>query len=80
MNIDVQPALDAVCAAGKAMAPRCLLILTLKLARRSASCVEQTVGRARRGLEALFDIEEVTWLFANRLRERTLLARKKLGL
>ena len=53
------------------------LIFTVKLVSRSEGAAKTAIRKAQEGLAPAFDVTQECWLFANRVRERTLIAIRK---
>eukprot|EP00730_Choanoeca_flexa_P018535 TRINITY_DN9016_c0_g1_i1.p3 TRINITY_DN9016_c0_g1~~TRINITY_DN9016_c0_g1_i1.p3 ORF type:complete len:111 (+),score=12.28 TRINITY_DN9016_c0_g1_i1:1023-1355(+) len=77
MNSSCEDALAALKPALDLMPSGARLIFTIKLGSRTTAAAERACQRATAVLSPYFEVDEVCWLFANRLRERTLLATRK---
>lgn len=53
------------------------LIFTIKLGSRAEHAARRSILKTTEALSPWFEVDEVAWLFANRLRERTILATRK---
>jgi hypothetical protein len=59
------------------MLPGARLIFTIKLGSKTAAAAERAAAEVTQALSTYFVVDEIVWLFANRLRERTVIATRK---
>eukprot|EP00045_Choanoeca_perplexa_P008541 m.79912 g.79912 ORF g.79912 m.79912 type:complete len:399 (-) comp14529_c0_seq9:2058-3254(-) len=77
MNTFHFDAIEALKPAINLMVPGARLIFTIKLGSKTAAAAERAETSVTEALSPYFQVDEVVWLFANRRRERTVLATRK---